>query len=112
MNQSVVLHEAKKVCDELVQKGCIYRATGVTLSNLYPVDMQYDLFGESVSNSRLLSMYKAIDDLSLKYGKNMLTYGTSFHKHIIPRKARTTFKELSLGLNISRFGLPFMGEVV
>jgi DNA polymerase IV len=111
VNQSVILHEAKKMCEAMIGEGVLYRATGVTLSNLYPVNIQYDLFGEHDSNSRLLSMYKAIDDLSLKYGKNMLKHGTS---SLVPAKPRVkqTFAQMYLDANLMRLGLPFLGQVV
>jgi DNA polymerase IV len=110
VNQSVILHEAKKMCDEIITGGILYRATGVTLSGLYPVNIQYDLFGEHDSNSRLLSMYKAIDDLSLKYGKSMLNHGTTALVKRAPN-VKKSFSQIYRDTNIMRLGLPFLGNV-
>lgn len=111
VNQSAVIHEAQKFCDEMITGEIMYRSTGVTLSSLYPVNVQYDLFGEFESNSRLLSMYKAIDDLALKYGKSVLVHGTTFGKKKI-KKITPVIKDIVQTPNLERLGLPFLGQVV
>jgi len=110
INQSDVIKTAKKFCEQSIKKGELYRATGITLGSLYPVDIQQNLFADSASNSRLISMYRAIDDLALKYGKGMVTLGTSFRsaKSYGPRLSQ---RFLSYDLQIPRLGLPFCGFV-
>lgn len=111
VNQSKVLATVRDFVESNREEGVMYRSTGVTLSSLYPVDKQYDLFGTHEENSRLLSMYSVIDGLALKYGKSMIRAGTSMRESI-PKYSAIVAKKLRYENDLYRLGLPFLGEVV
>ncbi len=111
IDQRRVISDARKFIENNVDGSVVFRSTGITLSGLYPAGKQYDLFGTHEENSRLLSMYREIDRLALKYGKGMVVSGTSF-RGLVPRKTMQVVKNLQIKNNIYRLALPFMGEVV
>lgn len=63
----------------LYTRGTLYRATGVTLSNLSPVnDRQMDLFGSHLYVEKIGKVYTSVDAIAHKYGKDSIHFGTSF----------------------------------
>ena len=58
----------------IFRKGILYRATGVTLSSLSPEGkMTGDIFSQGIDTR----LYRAVDALSRKYGKDMVFLGSS-----------------------------------
>ncbi len=106
INEAVAHKEGAEACERLWQKGLLYRATGVTLSDLHPIGLQVDLFSDNAQNSRLISMMNVIDHVSAKYGKKLVKFGTSVIKN------RQYFYANQREVDIKRLGLPFLGEVV
>ena len=100
--------------------GVLYRATGVTLSNLsHEKFVQLDLFGKAIVAKEVSKIYESVDSLSRKYGKHAVFLGSSFlamrksaHEGLrgesAPRRARLFKGETER----KRVGMPFLGEVV
>jgi len=106
IDERVAIREGIKACDELYKKGILYRSTGVTLSDLCPVNFEADLFGDYKENSRFISMMNVVDKISAKYGKKLVSFGTSFDN----RKELIIFNQRKI--DEQRFAIPFFGEVV
>ncbi len=65
--------------DKLYQRCTLYRATGVTLSNLSVVEnAQQDLFGTHLKIEKMGKVYASVDTIGRKYGKHSIHVGTSF----------------------------------
>jgi DNA polymerase IV len=64
--------------DGLYRANDIYRATGIILLDLSPdTRIQYSLFEDPVKAEKIQDIYKAVDDLNMKYGKHTLHLGGS-----------------------------------
>jgi nucleotidyltransferase/DNA polymerase involved in DNA repair len=64
---------AKEKIKEIHRRGTPYRTTGVVLSDLVPAeDIQADLFGRSLRNSKFETIHAEIDALEKKFGKKVV----------------------------------------
>lgn len=91
--------------DDVFDKGCLYRATGIMLTNLEEEKTkQFDLFNEVLKAEELKQLYKSIDEINEKFGKHTVFLGTSFLAHELPQH------EKERGDQAGRKGLTFRGE--
>ena len=106
--------------DEVYDRECLYRATGIALFNLEEDKVkQLDLFNQALKALELKKLYQSIDIINEKYGKHTVFLGTSFLAHDNPQheKERGDLPErkklLLKGENKrQRIGIPmFMGKV-
>jgi DNA polymerase-4 len=65
----VLLGTARDLFKKLYQKGLKIRLIGIRLSNLVQGSPQIDLFNDT---SERINLYKALDDMKKKYGKNVI----------------------------------------
>lgn len=73
-----MLREARLAFGRLFVPGALYRATGVTLCGLIPKDArQEDLFGEALQGCERDKVWRTVDSLNRKYGKNVLRVASS-----------------------------------
>lgn len=97
----------------------LYRATGVTLSALEENSpITTDIFGISIKQKNMETIYKAVDNLSRRYGKHSVFLGSSFqainkkdHKGDrgeLPERNKHIFKGES---SRKRIGIPLLGIV-
>ncbi len=99
-----ILEAIKGTLSRVYRPGLMYRATGVTLSELIPVRvLQNDLFGEVVKNEKNRDIFTTVDKLDRRYGPETIFLSSSLHAH--------TKKGRKVGF-AKRFKIPFMGEVV
>lgn len=87
-----ILASVKPLFESLYQPGVSYRATGLVLSNLHDAcAIQTNLFESTETISTLNSVYKAIDQLAIKFGKHTVHSAATL-------KAAVTKKPLGLPL--------------
>jgi len=97
-----ILNAIKDTFDTIYREGVDYRATGITLSDLRPLEVsQNDLFGEVVENSKWIEIYKIADLIDRRYGTRTMRLASSQRAY----KRR--------GVRPSRLlKIPYMGEVL
>lgn len=104
--------------NKVFKPGTLYRATGITLRKLAPESHeQLDLFGKSTEIKGITQLYKAIDKVSLKYGKHSVFLGSSLvamndaqHKTERgdqPERRRYILKGETMR---QRLAIPYLGE--
>lgn len=114
-----IIAEIEKRFPEVFNPYLEYRATGVVLMDLREHNtIQFDLFGESVKQEKLNTLFSSIDKLAERYGKHAAFLGSSFQAMIkgahegerrtAPERRTNLFDGETLR---RRIGLPFMGEV-
>lgn len=117
---SEIISVIEKHFDEIFNKRCLYRATGIILSHLEEDQVrQLDLFNEVLHAEDLKKLYKSIDHLNDKFGKHTVFLGASFLARETPqhRKERNDQPERKniffKGENKrQKIGIPmFMGTV-
>ena len=97
---SEVLAAAQPLFEKEFRKNILYRATGVTLSDVRPdAVMQADLFGADVARAGKGAVYDVVDTMAHKYGKNAVHLASSMNA----LKGHGTSEE--------RLPLPYLGEV-
>ena len=97
-----ILAEIKKRFASAFKPGLVYRATGVTLSELRPSETRSDdLFGGSVKSDKAEKIFADVDRLTAKYGENAVFLGSSL------KAVKSEGKHVSR----HKFGLAFLGEV-
>jgi len=97
-----ILNAIKDTFDTIYREGVDYRATGVTLSDLRPVEVsQNDLFGEVVENQKWIEIYKIADLIDRRYGSRTIRLASS-QRAYKRRGARPT----------RLLKIPYMGEVL
>lgn len=74
-----ILPLVRDLFDAVYRPDTLYRATGIVLSKLGETQSgQMDLFDAALKAETVSEIYKAIDDLSEKYGKHTVFLGSSF----------------------------------
>ncbi len=98
--QEIIPHIFKRI-DAIYSPYFIYKATGVTLSNLKRgLGKQDDLFGESKKKKSIQKVYDAVDRVNRKHGLQGVSLASSL--------SRVTGKSEG---HHEKFPLPFLGEV-
>lgn len=117
---SEIIKVIEKHFEDVFDKRCLYRATGIMLTNLEEDKVkQLDLFNEVLKAEELKTLYKSIDQINEKFGKHTVFLGSSFMAHEKPqhtkeRADQPTRKDFMFkGENKrQRIGIPmFMGAV-
>ena len=119
-NPNDILVEIEKTFDEVYVPNILYRATGVTLSELVDSDhVQTDLFGGSVRVDDWGKVYEVLDKVTTRYGSNSMMLGSSLKTRQSPKirvfggSAQNDEKHLNpINRNLKkRFRIPYLGEV-
>jgi DNA polymerase-4/DNA polymerase V len=72
--------------DQVYNKHCQYRATGIMLFNLEEDKVkQLDLFNEALKADELRALYRSIDEINEKFGKHTVFLGSSFLANDAPQ---------------------------
>jgi len=76
---ATVLYAIRPLFEKAYRKNTMYRATGITLSNLAPQPTQQSLFDDSEKEKRedQRELFKSIDTLNNRYGKGTIHLGSS-----------------------------------
>jgi hypothetical protein len=118
-----VPHEIIKVVrqcfDQVYKQRLLYRATGVTLSDITEKDTAtLDLFNESEKIEKVKKIYQTVDLISAKYGKHSVFLGSSFMAIKSPEHQSTRGDKSERSKNLfkgetkrRRIGIPFIGTV-
>ncbi len=94
--------------DQLFEAGILYRAAGVTLSDLGAASaMQLDLFDITLRIEKLEKIYKEVDELNVRFGKTLVHLASSTHLFHQEKATKTSLNEESF----ARIGIPFIGMV-
>ncbi len=94
--------------DALYDEHTLYRAAGVTISDLTSVAArQLDLFDITLRIERLEKIYKEVDELNVKHGKTLVHLASSTHLFHKERATKTSLNDESF----ARIGIPFIGTV-
>jgi DNA polymerase-4/DNA polymerase V len=93
---------------ELYDEHTLYRAAGVTISDLTSVAArQLDLFDTTLRIERLEKIYKEVDELNVKHGKTLVHLASSTHLFHKEKATKTSLNDESF----ARIGIPFIGTV-
>jgi hypothetical protein len=93
---------------ELYDEHTLYRAAGVTISDLTSVAArQLDLFDTTLRIERLVKIYKEVDELNVKHGKTLVHLASSTHLFHKEKATKTSLNDESF----ARIGIPFIGTV-
>jgi len=94
--------------DELFDEHTLYRAAGVTISDLSGTSAkQLDLFDITLRIEKLEKVYKEVDELNVRFGKTLVHLASS--THLFHKKPAT---KVSLDDEaFTRLGIPMIGEV-
>ena len=94
--------------DQVFAQDVLYRAAGVTLSDLDSIQAkQLDLFDTTLRIERLEKIYKEVDELNVRFGKTLVHLASS--THLFHEKSAT---KVSLNdESFARIGIPMIGEV-
>jgi DNA polymerase IV len=115
MNNPVdILNEIKKTFDDVYQPGVLYRATGVTMSDLVDTNLvQTDLFGLFKKADGWNRVYDAVDTLDERFGTRSVILGSSLgaFKKEVSGKAQIEHLHNPITGYRKRLRLPYMGEV-
>jgi DNA polymerase-4/DNA polymerase V len=97
-NPNDIIREIRKAFKEVYKPNTLYRATGVTLSELTDIDhVQSDLFGASRRTDAWGAVFHALDKIDKKFGSKTIVLASS----------------LGPGQRIEkRLRIPYMGEVL
>jgi len=113
-NPADILNEIKKTFDDVYQPGIVYRATGVTMSELSDTNLvQTDLFGLFKKSDGWNRVYNAVDSLDERFGGHSVMLGSSlnaYKRHDTNQKIIETLHNPITGTR-KRLRLPYMGEV-
>ena len=72
--------------DQIYNKHCLYRSTGIMLFNLEEDKVkQLDLFNEALRADELRTLYRSIDEINEKFGKHTVFLGSSFLANDAPQ---------------------------
>jgi DNA polymerase-4 len=113
-----VLREVTRFFPAVYEKGKLYRASGITLTQLRPADnVQLDLFGSVEESQGLKMVFESVDAISERYGKHAVFLGSSFQAmkfgaHLGERgDAPERTKQLFKGETTRRrLAIPLLGE--
>jgi len=88
----------------MYKDGVIYRATGVTLSDIRPLrpERQTELFGGDVQVTKMFGAFKVVDDIAKRFGKHTLHLASTLGQHTRGNFIKAASKP---------FGIPMLGEV-
>lgn len=114
-----VLREVRRFFPEVFEKGKLYRASGITLTQLQPADsVQLDLFGRVQESEGMKMIFESVDGISERYGKHAVFLGSSFQAmkfgaHLgergdTPERTKQLFKGET---SRRRLNIPMLGEV-
>jgi DNA polymerase-4/DNA polymerase V len=93
---------------ELYEEHTLYRAAGVTISDLTSIAArQLDLFDITLRIERLEKIYKEVDELNVKHGKTLVHLASSTHLFHKEKATKTSLNDESF----ARIGIPFIGTV-
>jgi DNA polymerase IV len=109
-----ILNEIRKNFDNVYRPGSIYRATGITMSELGDTNIvQTDLFGLFKKNEGWNKVYDAVDSIDERYGTKSVILGSSLgaHKHYDINQKVVEKKYNPITGTKKRLRLPYMGEV-
>ncbi|MBU1110519.1 DNA polymerase IV [Patescibacteria group bacterium] len=82
----------------------LYRATGVTLTNLKTTEnTQMDLWGQTQKDSKLTQIYRGIDKLGAKYGRRTVFLATALTPNTHQPSPKLMLKR--------NFNIPLLGKV-
>ena len=109
-----ILNEIKKTFGDIYKPGTVYRATGVTMSELIDANLvQGNLFDLFKKNDRWESVYDAVDEVDRRYGSHSLVLGSSlkaYKKYNLSKNQIEKIHNPITGYK-KRLRLPYMGEV-
>lgn len=98
----VIIDEIQKTFDAVYRPDVLYRSSGVTLSELRPVEAtQEDLFGEVKRSEKWEAVYSVIDKIDRKFGSSTMKLASSA-KAFGSRKHKP----------VRRLYIPTMGDVI
>ncbi|OHB19768.1 MAG: hypothetical protein A2854_03920 [Parcubacteria group bacterium RIFCSPHIGHO2_01_FULL_56_18] len=114
-----VLREVRRFFPQVFEKGKLYRASGITLTQLQPADsVQLDLFGKVQESEGMKMIFESVDAISERYGKHAVFLGSSFQAmkfgaHLgdrgdTPERTKQLFKGET---SRRRLAIPLLGEV-
>ncbi len=90
-----IMPEIRKAFSQVHDSDMLYRASGVTLSEMRSVVVvQQDFFGNADKTGALRDVFRAVDMLTSKYGDGAVSLGSSFKK--FPNQQATIFRRLPL----------------
>lgn len=79
---SVFLEVIRNNFDRVYQEGKLYRATGVTMHRITAAkSVTRDLFGAFAASEEMKKIYDEIDALSAKFGRTVVSLGSSMSSH-------------------------------
>jgi DNA polymerase-4/DNA polymerase V len=104
---------------QVFKKGRLYRASGITLSDLQDTsEIQLDLFAPTGEPDRLTELYKRVDALTLRYGSGTIYLGSSAgaiknsrDTEGVVAKERRIARLFAGAYAAKRLPLPYLGEV-
>lgn len=101
-----IIHLCEKMFSEIFNPRLTYRSTGVILSKLTgDVSSQLDLFGTHLEVEKLTRLYKCVDVIDQKYGKQGVYLGASLHARSQEYEyAKNAVYDSSKRLSIPLFG--------
>ncbi|MES2215978.1 MAG: DNA polymerase IV [Patescibacteria group bacterium] len=107
-----ILAALKRAFEDTFSPRGLYRATGIRLSGLTTANtLTAHLFNDTTRTDTLGEMYKAIDKVDHKYGKNMVVLGASLMSWKSRGEMEGNGPDVKNNLFRKRFGMPFLGEV-
>ncbi|HEU5114590.1 MAG TPA: DNA polymerase IV [Candidatus Paceibacterota bacterium] len=114
-NPAEIIPEARKLFDRIFVPGTLYRATGVTLLGLIREDAcQDDLFGASRDSRAVSGIFKAVDRVNRRYGRNVVRLASSERafareEREEKREAKKRSEFLPNGFS-RRLSVPYLGD--
>ena len=99
---SVLLALARDNFNKMYRTGELYRATGVVVTDIHPVKIgtQRELFGSHIKTEKFAEVFDVVDEISDRFGKNMIHLATSMNKG----------GDMAVGP--PHFGIPNLGRVI
>jgi nucleotidyltransferase/DNA polymerase involved in DNA repair len=106
-----ILPEAEKLFDSIFSKKYLYRATGVTLYALSPADLrQEDLFGSVRCDDETSKVFRVVDRVNKKYGRNVLCLASSVRAFAREGQGERAESFMPKGF-WKKLSIPFLGDV-
>ncbi len=111
---SDILSEIEKTLDAVYRPGTLYRASGVTMSELVDTNLvQKDLFDLFVHTDKWDKVYDVVDKVDNKFGSHSLVLGSSLNAFNRQKEKQSLIEKLHNPVTGSRkrLRIPYLGEV-